>query len=56
VTYYGIRRKELTDYIINNHLYGIHRVVPIGEALNMDLVWDGQDLIEMLSREIVWEE
>lgn len=56
VTYYGIRREELTDYIINNHLYGIHRVVPIGEALNMDLVWDGQDLIKMLSREIVWEE
>jgi hypothetical protein len=56
VTYYGIRREELTDYIINNHLYGIHRVVPVGEALNMDLVWDGQDLIEMLSREIVWEE
>lgn len=56
VTYYGIPREELTDYVRNHHLYGIHRVVPVGEALNMDLVWDGQDLIEMLSREISWEE
>lgn len=56
VTYYGIPREELTDYVRDHHLYGIHRVVPVGEALNMDLVWDGQDLIGMLSREISWEE
>ena len=52
VTYYGIPKKEITDYVINHHLYGVHRVVPVGDAMNMDLIWDGQDMIGMLSREI----
>lgn len=56
VTYYGIPKKEITDYVINHHLYGVHRVVPLGDAMNMDLIWDGQDLIGMLSREISREE
>ena len=56
VTYYGIPKKEITDYVINHHLYGVHRMVPIGDAMNMDLIWDGQDMIGMLSREISREE
>lgn len=56
VTYYGIPKKEITDYVINHHLYGVHRVVPLGDAMNMDLIWDGQDMIGMLSREISREE
>jgi hypothetical protein len=56
VTYYGILRKELIDYVVNHHLYGVHRVVPVGDAMNMDLIWDGQDMIRMLSREISREE
>ena len=31
---------------------GVDRVVPIGQALNINLVWDGYDLTNKLSREI----
>ena len=33
-------------------LIGIDRVVPIGEALNIGLVWDGFELSNILSRVI----
>jgi hypothetical protein len=56
VTYYGLESKELMDYVMDHHLYGIHRIIPVGNAMNMDLIWDGQDTIRMLSREIIREE
>lgn len=56
VTYYGIRGKDLTDYVLNNHLYGVNRVVPIGRAMDMDLIWDGQDFVTTLSRQISRED
>ena len=31
---------------------GVDRVVHLGQALEMDTVWDGRDLIEALSRVI----
>ena len=43
------------DQLINNtmnNFNGIDRVVPIGQALNINLVWDGYDLTTKLSREI----
>lgn len=56
VTCYGIRGKDLTDYVLKNHLYGINRVVPVGRAMDMDLIWDGQDFVTMLSRQISRED
>ena len=32
-------------------LSGIDRFVPVGQALNIELVWDGYDLNKILSRE-----
>ncbi|MBB36106.1 MAG: acyl-CoA reductase [Hirschia sp.] len=50
LTYYGIDKAELQDFIIGNGLTGIDRAVPIGQALDMDTLWDGYDLIHTLSR------
>ena len=35
-----------------NNFKGIDRVVPFGQALNINLIWDGYDLTKILSREI----
>ncbi|WP_243110047.1 acyl-CoA reductase [Clostridium sp. E02] len=56
VTYYGVRGKDLIDYVLKNHLQGVNRVVPVGKAVDMDPIWDGQDFITMLSRQISWED
>lgn len=52
MTFYGYEKEELKEFIRDNRLRGIDRVVPAGQAAAMDLTWDGMNLIERLSREI----
>lgn len=53
LTYFGINREAIGSFIVDNKLRGIDRVVPVGKAIDMGLVWDGYDIITSLSREIV---
>ncbi len=50
MTYFGFDLSELNYFISNSHLRGIDRVVPIGKSLDFSFVWDGHDLINVLSR------
>ena len=50
VTQYGMDPKEIQNFVVKNHLRGIDRIVPIGKALDINVVWDGFDLVRMLSR------
>ena len=43
-------KNEIRNFIVNNELSGIDRVVPIGQALDMSFYWDGYDLNKILSR------
>ena len=53
LTYYGFSKTELVNFIKNNNIQGIDRIVPIGQALSMDLNWDGYDIISSLSRRVI---
>ena len=50
LTNQGIKNSEVRDWIVRNQLRGIDRVVPVGHALDMDIVWDGYDMVNSLSR------
>jgi hypothetical protein len=50
LTYYGVDRNILENFIIEKSVSGIDRIVPVGRALDMDVVWDGYDVISYLSR------
>lgn len=50
LSYYGIGRGVLQKFIEKNRPFGIDRIVPIGRTLDFSLVWDGYDLIVMLTR------
>lgn len=50
ITYFGIDEKELLNDIIKNEITGIDRIVPIGKAMDIDVIWDGHDLVKELSR------
>lgn len=52
VTYFGINPEEIRNFIITHNVRGIDRIVPIGKAMEIDIVWDGHDLLIELSREI----
>jgi hypothetical protein len=50
ITYYGVDPTSIIKVINTCGLSGIDRVVPVGKALNIGVVWDGYDIIGTLSR------
>ena len=50
IAYVG--EKELLLPLLNIGLKGIDRVVPVGKTMDFDLIWDGYDLYERLTRTI----
>jgi len=52
MTYFGFEVEELKNFIISSKLRGIDRIVPIGRSLDMDVIWDGYDIINHLSRTV----
>ena len=49
LTYYGINPIEINK-IFKIHQLPIDRIVPIGSALDIGLIWDGKDIIRLLSK------
>ena len=52
VSYFGFEKNELKKFILNSNLLGADRFVPIGKALDIDIVWDGYEVVKSLSRTI----
>lgn len=50
VTCFGVDPEEVISMVIDSGLTGIDRVVPVGKALDIGVIWDGYDLIGTLSR------
>ena len=53
LSYLGLDRQLLADFVVGQGLHGIDRIVPVGQTLDFDLRWDGFNLIETLSRVVV---
>lgn len=52
VSSYGISANEWKSFLQTLRPGGIHRVVPVGKALEFSAVWDGFDLLRSFCREI----
>ena len=50
LTYFGVERLRLLDFVVENRLTGIDRIVPVGRSLDIDVIWDGFDIVGSLSR------
>ena len=50
LTYFGLTKEFLKRFILDNNPAGIDRIVPIGQALDITLNWDGYDINKILSR------
>lgn len=48
--YFGIDPEALAKQVISRGWRGIDRIVPVGKALDMDVIWDGYDFVSELSR------
>jgi hypothetical protein len=52
VTVFGLGRNELKRFIDDCMPDGISRIVPISQALDFSVIWDGYDLLREFCREI----
>lgn len=50
LSYIGVDKKKLADFVYKNGLCGIDRIVPIGKTADFSMIWDGYDLIIQMSR------
>jgi hypothetical protein len=50
ISFYGIDKKKIYELVFKYGVLGVDRIVPIGRSLDMDIEWDGYDLIAALSR------
>ena len=50
LTYFGFNKSDLLNFVFKNRLLGIDRIVPVGEALDIGVIWDGYDIVRSLSR------
>lgn len=50
LTYFGLKKSDLINFVVNNRLSGIDRAVPIGKALDIGVFWDGYNILGSLSR------
>ena len=53
LSYFGFGEAELTEYCKMPSVFGVERIVGIGQALDFSLVWDGKYIPELLVRNIV---
>ncbi len=50
VTWFGLDPEEIRAVVLKNRLRGIDRITPVGKAMDIGVIWDGYDLVRMLSR------
>lgn len=52
LSFLGFDEKFWRNFIYENRMLGIDRVVPIGKTLDFSLSWDGYDIVSMLTRRV----
>jgi hypothetical protein len=50
LTCHGVDREAVAAFVVDAGLTGIDRIVPVGQALDIGVYWDGYDLVGSLSR------
>lgn len=53
LAYFGFEHSKLQLLLDSISTRGLDRIVPIGQALNFDGVWDGQSFLKSFTREVV---
>ena len=52
LTYFGLSKEYFSSVLMIAGLEGIDRIVPVGRAIEMDIWWDGYDIVPSLSRRV----
>lgn len=52
ITYFSLNPIEIRDVALRSAAKQIDRICPIGQALDIGLVWDGKDTLPLMSRKV----
>lgn len=52
LTYFGLKKDFLEKNILLSKKRSVNRIVPVGKALDISLMWDGYDIINILTKKI----
>lgn len=52
IAYYGFTNEQLHEFVTHIQTRGIDRVVPVGQALDFNGIWDGQSFLTSFTREV----
>lgn len=50
VSYLGIDKNEIKNIVFNYGVKGVDRIVPLGQTMGLEFIWDGFKMIDMMSR------
>ncbi len=54
LTTFGWDKSQLADWIVERGITGVDRIVNIGDALDIGVIWDGYDIVKTLSRIVTY--
>ena len=50
VSVLGVDKNDILSLVIRNGVRGVDRIVPLGETMGLEFVWDGYKMIEAMTR------
>lgn len=50
ISYLGIEKEEIKKIVFKHGVRGVDRIVPMGQTMGLEFVWDGYKMIEAMSR------
>lgn len=54
VSVLGVSAREVKDLVFRHGVRGVDRIVPLGQTMGLEFVWDGFQMIEAMSRLVYW--
>ena len=50
IAYLGIEAEKIYDVVKKSGVRGVDRIVPVGHTMDLSFYWDGNDMIDSMSR------
>ena len=50
ISFLGENKEEIKELVFKNGVLGVDRIVPLGETMGLEFIWDGYKMIENMSR------
>lgn len=54
ISYYGVDKQELKRLVFENGVRGVDRIVPLGQTMGLEFVWEGYKMIEAMARVVYY--